>query len=573
MNILRALLCLAFAFFTSSAFAAAQNHQLGDWHGVLDTPAGKLTLLVHLEGKPGAELSGHLESIDQAPGQKIPLASIIETAQELSFSVPAIGATYRATWNDAEQSWSGDFRQGATFQLELKRGEPAAAPVVVGLDGVWRASLQREQATLRLVLHISTGKGGTRAALDSPDINVFGMAVEALVRAEDTVRFSVPLANVTFEGKFDQQLQTVSGLWLRTGQSQAIVTFKRDSAEAAVYQRSQWPVTPEGYTAREVMIPNPHASGVVIAGTLTVPDGSGPFPAAVLISGSGPQDRDETIYGHKPFAVLADYLSKQGIAVLRYDDRGFGESTGDFEAATSADFATDANAALDYLRSRPEINPAAVGMIGHSEGGMIGPIAAADNANVAFLILLGAPGTNTDQLLLSQWRMTALSQGISEGNLKNGEAVIRDVLVAVRASSDPADARRRLNSLLTTRSLQAMGMGEAQRESFVKQSSSPWMRYFINYRPAEFLARVRVPVLALGGSVDHQVPSAENLPAIRHALSADNDVTIEQLPSVNHMFQTAKTGASGEYADIDETFAPVALQLIAHWIHNRFKGS
>ncbi len=573
MNILRASLCLAFALFTSSTPVAAQDHQLGEWHGVLDTPAGKLSLLVHLQQTADAGLSGDLESIDQAPGQKIPLASIVETAQQLSFSIPAIGATYKATWNDAEQAWVGDFRQGATLHLELKRGAPAAAPVVAGMDGVWRATLQREQAKLRLVLHVSTGDRGTRATLDSPDLPVYGMPVEGLIRTADTVRFSVPVADVSFEGKLDTHLQSVSGSWLRKGQSPATVTFMRDAAEAAEYKRSQWPLKPAHYAIQNVRIANPKASGVVLAGTLTLPEGKGPFPAAVLISGSGPQDRDETIFGHRPFAVLADYLSQHGIAVLRYDDRGFGESTGDFEPATSADFASDANAVLEYLRGRPEIKRAAVGLIGHSEGGMIGPIAAASNNDVAFLVLLAGPGTNTDQLLLSQRRMIGLSQGTSEASLDQGDAVIRDVVVAVRASSDAADAERRLNKLLTTPSLQAMGMGEAQREAFVKQSSSAWMRYFINYRPAEFLARVHVPVLALGGSLDHQVPTAENLPAIRDALAGNADATIEQLPGINHMFQTAKTGALGEYVDIAETFAPVAMKSIANWIQKRFQES
>jgi len=553
--------------------AATSDHTTGDWQGVLDTPAGKLNLLINLQETFGAGLSGSMESVDQAPGQKIPLASIVETEQQLSFSIPALGATYKATWRASDQSWVGEYRQGATLKLDLKRGAPAAKPVIAGMDGVWRASLQRDRVALRLVLNVSTGNSGTRATLDSPDLPAYGMAVEGLIHTAGTVRFNVPVANVTFEGKLDPRLQSLSGRWLRSGQSPATITFKRDAAEVTGYKRSQWPVKPERYTAHEVAIENPQARGVVLAGTLTLPEGKGPFPAAVLISGSGPQDRDETIFGHRPFAVLADYLSRHGIAVLRYDDRGFGKSTGDFELATSADFATDANAAVDFLRGRPEIDRSAVGLIGHSEGGMIGPIAAATNVDVAFLVLLAGPGTNTDQLLLSQWRVNGQSQGMSAESLDKGEAVIRSVVGSVRASSDAADAGRRLDKLLAAQSLQAMGMGEAQRASFAKQWTSPWMRYFINYKPAEFLSRVHVPVLALGGSVDHQVPSAENLQAIGAALAENADVTVEELPGINHMFQTAKTGAVGEYADIAETFAPVAMELIANWIQKRFKES
>jgi hypothetical protein len=291
----------------------------------------------------------------------------------------------------------------------------------------------------------------------------------------------------------------------------------------------------------------------------------------VLISGSGPQDRDETIFDHRPFAVLADHLSRHGIAVLRYDDRGFAASTGDHERATSADLATDASAAVRYLLRRPEIDHAALGFIGHSEGGLIAPIAAVERPGVAFVVLLAGPGTSTDQLLLSQRRLFGLSQGLSDEQLERTAPLMRDLLRAVRESSASRHAEARVRALLTRETLEALGATSVQRDAIAAHLAGPWMRYFIRAQPARWLSRLRVPVLALGGTLDRQVPSAENLAAIKVALARNRDATVRELPGVNHMFQTAGSGAMGEYEELAETFAPGAMELITDWILVRFK--
>ena len=248
---------------------------------------------------------------------------------------------------------------------------------------------------------------------------------------------------------------------------------------------------------------------------MTLPEGAGPFPAAVLITGSGPQDRDQTLLGHKSFAVLADHLTRRGVAVLRYDDRGVGRSSGDFAAATSADFATDASAAVRFLLMRPEIHRDGIGFIGHSEGGMVAQIAAVSDADLDFIVLLAAPGTNMMQLAQSQERLLGLSQGVSEEDLARMQPVMTDVFTAVARSASAEDARARVRAVLTPAALVTLKATESRREQLVQQLANDWTRYLLQHKPAAFLSRIRVPVLALNGTLDHQVPADENLSAIK----------------------------------------------------------
>ena len=305
-------------------------------------------------------------------------------------------------------------------------------------------------------------------------------------------------------------------------------------------------------------------------GTLTLPQGKGPFPAAVLITGSGAQDRDETLLGHKPFAVIADYLTRHGIVVLRFDDRGVGKSTGKYADATSADLATDANAAADYLMTRREIRHDAVGFIGHSEGGMIAPIAMADNDRIAFLIMLAGPGTALDKLMLSQRRLIGSQIGMSEAALDGAEPVMAAVFHAVASGATPEQGREAARAVLTPAAMASLGAPGADPDVVLNQVTGPWFSYFLKYDPAPNLRRIKVPLLALNGSLDRQVPPEDNLAAIRQATAGNPDATTIELPRLNHLFQTAKTGAVGEYADIPETVAPIALETMTDWLTKRF---
>jgi uncharacterized protein len=304
-----------------------------------------------------------------------------------------------------------------------------------------------------------------------------------------------------------------------------------------------------------------------------------------LITGSGAQDRDETIMGHKPFLVLADHLTRRGIAVLRSDDRGVGGSEGDFAAATSLDFAGDAAAAVAWLRSRPEIDPDRVGLVGHSEGGMIAPIVALEYGNVAFLVLLAGPGLPGDEILELQGAAIARTMGSDEETIRESQRLQRLLFQAILEEKDQEARTSRMEGMLREwieatpmeeRGAQGVPQGgeEAWIRSRVALAASDWFRTFLMHDPRDHLRRVQVPVLALFGELDLQVPPNENVAAIEAVVreSGHPDFTIRVLPRLNHLFQTAETGAPAEYGRIEETLAPAALEAVSSWILERAGG-
>jgi uncharacterized protein len=560
--------------FTLLALAMPGEAQVsieGPWHGTVQTPVGQMTLIITIARGENGALRGEIESPDQG-GRKGALTTVTATGGRLAFTSAANQISYEGQWLEAEQHWSGVYRQGGTTPLMLRRGLPPPRPSIVGLDGVWQGVVTRNGVDLRLVLRVATGDRGTGATFDSPDLGVAGLPVAGLSRSGQTVGFAVPASGARFAGTLSEDGTRVTGTWSLPGQPDVIVAFVRAPTTAAYARRArpQTPRPPFTYRAEEVTFNNPDANHVTLAGTLTLPDGMGPFPAAVLITGSGPQDRDETQSGHKPFAVLADHLTRHGIAVLRYDDRGVGRSTGDFAAATSADFATDANTAVRFLLTRPEIARQAVGLIGHSEGGMVAPIAAVANNAVRFLVLLAGPGTDLIRLAHSQQRLLGLSQGRTDDEITRMAPVMTRIFTAVTQSASTEDARARVRAILTPDAMATLKIPEPLTESLVQEKATEWFRYFLTYNPAESLSRIRVPVLALNGSLDLQVPADDNLAAIASALARNPDVTIRKLEGLNHMFQTARTGAIGEFGDIDETMSPAVLALVTEWIERRF---
>lgn len=566
-----AQLGLAFYIASMSEPAKAIEGIDGDWHGQIESPAGPLTVIVSLN-HAGGELTVDFQVPAQAPGVIIPTTEARFDGETLSFRVPRAAATYSGAWNPAEDRFEGSFNQGMAMQLDLERGRPPAAPVLQGLDGRWTGTLNRNGVELRLVLNVITAENGTVATLDSPDMGATGLPVQALSRSGDSVRFQVPVASVTYTATLDTPATEMCGNWVRPGQPEARVCLQKQSPEpepANTRHRPQEPGDDVSYRSREVRFPNPDA-GIELAGTLTLPEGQGPFPAAVLISGSGPQDRDETFMDHKPFLVLADHLTRNGIAVLRFDDRGFGQSGGDHWAATSADFATDAAAAVDWLRRQPGIRGDAVGMVGHSEGGLIAPIAARDNPAVAWVVLLAAPGVNMIELVASQTEAMAMTQGASAAELERVMPISRRLWRIVADSDDTDDARARLDAFLTPEVLATLGATPDRKPMIIESSLRPWLRYLLRFDPAPYLRALDVPVLALNGSLDVQVPATENLAAIRAELADRADATVLELPGLNHLFQTAESGAIGEYREIEETIAPAALAIISEWISRQF---
>lgn len=560
------------AFVAAPSAAQQRESWTGDWHGTLTTPIGALRLLLTIrQGAEGA-LTAEVESVDQAPGQKIPVATIAIADGRLTFAMPAIRASYEGRWDPGRNLFAGTFTQNGTpLPLELARGAGEAQPTIEGLDGSWETRIERNGVQLRLILRVATNALGTIALLDSPDMMANGLAVTGLAREGQAVRFTVPAGESSFQGVLIADGARLSGRWSRTNYPDAEVVFTRRAAAAeAAPRRPQEPHAPFPYRSEEVRFANPRAPGVTLAGTLTLPRGEGPFAAAILISGSGAQDRDEALMGHKPFAVLADHLTRAGIAVLRYDDRGTAQSTGNFQGATSVDFATDAAAAFAYLRTRGEIDRDAIGYIGHSEGGMIGPLAAADSPGAAFMVLLAGPGERTLGLMEAQRRAIGQSMGMNEAELDQAGLLQARIMEIAAGDLSLAEAEAAMRAAMSDEAIAGSGVIPAQRDMMIGRMLDPWYRWFLRYDPAPALRALRMPVLALNGSLDRQVLPAANLAGIRAATAGNRDVTVIELAGLNHLFQTARTGGIGEYAEIEETMAPVVLETVAAWIKARF---
>ena len=542
-----------------------------NWIGTLDTPAGSLRLLLKVSEDENGAQTAFLESLDQAPGQNIPVTTVSLDDDSLTFSIANMGAQYSGAWNAETRLYEGEFQQGMTLPLNFAAAEERQAALIIeGIDGRWEALLDREGTLLNLVLNIETGEHGTSATLDSVDQGVYDIPVTDLDRDGDQVALRVPMANVTFSGVLHANGDVLAGDWTRPGFPDVALEFTRTASEVLAPTRPQTPQAPFPYEASEVRIDNPETTGVTLAGTLTMPSGAQSVPAVILVSGSGPQDRDESIWEHRPFAVLADHLTRQGIAVLRYDDRGFAESTGDFATGTSRDFASDAMAVLRWLRAQPGVDAAKVGVIGHSEGGLIAPLMAGQAGAPDFLILLAGPGTTGQEIVLEQSGLIARAAGGSDEDVTAMVQALQEMTDEAAKARDGADVRARVTPMLTEDFMARLGVPSDQKELFLTQITRDWYVQFLNHDPVPYLQAVDQPVLALIGSMDLQVPATSNLAGLRRGLANNNDATILELEGLNHMFQPARSGTIAEYAQIETTFAPDALELISDWINERF---
>jgi pimeloyl-ACP methyl ester carboxylesterase len=536
----------------------------GDWLGTLSAGGAELRLALHITKSIDGSFSGTMDSLDQG-ANGIPLSSIALKDSKLTLSVDAVHGTYEGTVNAAGSSISGNWSQGQSLPLEFKRGavKKAAIAPPSDIDGAWMGTLDAGAAKLRLVFHFTNTADGLTATMDSPDQGVKGIPVN-VTRKDASLKIEMKQAHGSYDGTIDKDLQTIQGTWTQGGKTFPVVLKPvKDSAELADPVRPQNPTKPYPYRSEDVTYTSPVAH-IQLAATFTIPEGKGPFPAVVLITGSGPQDRDETLMGHKPFLVLSDYLTRHGVAVLRADDRGIGKSGGQFTGATTADFATDAEASLAYLKARPEADPHKLGLIGHSEGAMIAPMVAARNHDVAFIVMLAGPGVPGDQILLEQGKLIMAAGGMSAEDIDKQQAPNRDAFALIRSEQDGPALDKQLHNLLTRE------VPPAELDQELKSLNSPWFRYFLRYDPAVALRKVTCPVLALNGEKDLQVPPAQNLPAVRAALreAGNKHFEADEMPGLNHLFQTAKTGSPSEYSHIEETLSPNALKKVADWINS-----
>ena len=330
--------------------------------------------------------------------------------------------------------------------------------------------------------------------------------------------------------------------------------------------RPQEPRPPFPYTAEDVHFRN-EAAGITLAGTLTLPEGNTPHPVVVLVSGSGPQDRNEEILGHKPFGVIADYLSRQGIAVLRYDDRGVGASEGIFSTATTSDFATDAAAALQYLKTRSDIDHAKMGIVGHSEGGAVAFMQAAHNKDVAFIVSLAGPGIKGQDLILEQAKMTLLSQGMPALAWAFQEPVLRE-RYAILSQDKPIEEVRKEFFEQLARTTPGINMEDKTLQAQVAPMLSPWYIAMLKYDPTEDLTQIKCPVLALNGEEDIQIPAELSLNAIETHIKSNGNRQVQTkiYPGLNHLFQHCESCTITEYGQLEETISQEVLQDIVHWL-------
>jgi pimeloyl-ACP methyl ester carboxylesterase len=442
------------------------------------------------------------------------------------------------------------------------------------ITGTWNGVLDIQgMAKLRLVFHIQEENGVYTATMDSPDQGASGIPTQGVTYEHPTVTIDMSALGAKYVGAVAEDFSAINGTFTQAG---LILELKlgREEIEKEVQNRPQEPKPPYPYYEENVTFENKSA-GVTLAGTFTRPDKKGKYPVVVLVSGSGPQNRDEELLGHKPFLVLADHLTRQGIAVLRYDDRGVGESTGRFSTATSEDFASDALAAVAFLKTRKDVDKKHIGIAGHSEGGLIAPMCAAKSKDVAFIVLLAGPGVDGGEILLSQTELIERAEGYSEDRIARDVDNMAKTLQMVRTESDTDQLRQELTKLFKE-TLAALPeeerIEEGSIDTYVKnqvdQMASPWMRFFIQYDPKTSLKKVTCPVLAINGEKDLQVDPKLNLPAIEAALKMAGNTRYEviELPGLNHLFQESATGSLSEYAQIEQTFSPVALEVVSNWI-------
>jgi uncharacterized protein len=442
------------------------------------------------------------------------------------------------------------------------------------LAGIWVGTLQTPTAKLRLVLHIQPrGDNQFAAKFDSPDQGAKDLPIDTITLQGDTVNFEAKQFNISYQGRLSTDGSQIVGQF-KQGPGTLPLTFERTNEEVKI-SRPQEPKPPFPYTETDVTYEN-KKDNVKLAATLTIPQGKGPFPVVLLVTGSGPQDRNETILGHRPFLVLADHLARNGIAVLRADDRGIGGTSAGDKNATSENYALDALAGIEFLKSRPEINPQKIGIIGHSEGGLIAPMVATQSANIAFIVLMAGPGVPLEELLYQQSGLILRATGVPDQYIQRSLKIQQISFQVIKQEANREIAEKKIlegvkNFCEETKTSAQEAELSTQILSQQLQLGYNWFRFFLNYDPRPTLRKVSCPVLAINGSKDLQVPANENLKAIAETLQQANnkDYTIVNLPDLNHLFQTCKTGSPVEYSQIEETLAPVFLTKVTEWIKQR----
>jgi len=421
--------------------------------------------------------------------------------------------------------------------------------------GDYSGKLNAMGSELPLVFHITQKSGDYKATMDSPNQGAFDIPVAVNFLKNDSLSLKIAAAQISYNGNFIQK-DSISGTFIQAGK-EIPLNLKKGNVKGP--ERPQNPEKPYPYDETEVTFKNKNA-GIQLAGTFTRPKKAENIPAVILVTGSGPQDRNSALMGHKPFLVLADYLTRNGVAVLRYDERGVGESEGKFKGATTYDFAEDAAAGLDFLSQQEGVDKNKLGIIGHSEGGAVAQVLAVRNPKLDFAIMLAGPGIPGDEILLQQKRMIDEKSGVSEKEITKGTALNRGAFDLVK-KTPLNELKEKLETYFREN-----GMTEETKISQMTTSlNNPWMKEFLSFDPGQFLKNTNLPMLALLGYKDVQVPAESNAKALENF----PNVKVKIFTGLNHLFQKANTGLPNEYATIKQTISPDVLNTIKEFIKNQ----
>jgi uncharacterized protein len=438
------------------------------------------------------------------------------------------------------------------------------------INGKWSGVLELQGTQLPLVFNISTEGEELKATMDSPAQNAKGIPVTNITFSNPVLTLKIAQAGIEYKGTLAEDKLSISGTFKQAGREFPL-DLSKGKVKSKSLNRPQEPIEPFDYYTEDVVFTNTQ-SNITLSGTLTLPNKSGRFPLAILISGSGPQNRDGEVFNHKPFLVIADYLARSGIATLRYDDRGVGQSEGHFTGSNSKDFAQDVESAISFLKSRKEVDSSKIGLIGHSEGGMVAAMVASSLEKVKFMVLLASPGMRGDKLLLKQQRDLANASGIPAKDIRKSQKINRRIFKIVLKTKDKQELRTDLHEYLSENIKDEIVPKGMKQEEYIniqlQNILNPWMLHFIKYNPVVALMNVTCPVMALNGGLDLQVSPDSNLKAIEKSLkkAGNKNVIVREYDRLNHLFQECTTGLPNEYSTIEQTFSPAVLSDMSEWL-------
>ncbi len=563
-----------------STCAWAQDNSSNDskadtevWQGTLDVaPTTSLRLQFKLSQGADKKWTGQMISVDQG-GAVVPLDSVEIDDTTMHLTIKKVKVDFRGEFNKDHTQVTGTLSQfGRSFKLTLQPTTLAKnLKHVETWQGTMTAGPQRFEFQIRV---FQSDDGRFSAMLDSFSESLMNLAVDLKTHDDAGIEFELPLTKASYAGKYNSDHTKIDGQWQQNGQSFPLVfnKIKLEDTKEPIVKRPQNPKKPYPYRDIDVEFDN-SADNVHLMGTLTLPKATGRYPAAILITGSGPQDRDESLLGHKPFLVLADHLTRAGFAVLRYDERGVGKSTGDFSMATSEDLARDVSAAVDFLKTQDEVDPSQIGLIGHSEGGYIAPMVATQRNDIAFVVMMAGPGVPGSEIIPNQTELISRAAGASDEDIRKNIDLLKQIIALATSDKPKPEIKAAIKEM--TDKLSA-NMTDAERKATPAEALSaqmegmmlPWFRFFLTYDPRPALKAIKCPVLVLNGSKDLQVDPKLNLPEIKKAFESvgKKNYEIVELENLNHLFQTCKTGSPSEYRGIEETIAPVAMDTITKFM-------